>query len=148
MSQIQRPKRPRAISLISAWFLLSGGLSWLGSIASTLLGQWLQTKAMASTDFDASPVGMWLLGKLMFIAGIAGILPSTMAIASGFGLRKMKKWGYICSYLTMILYTFIQLFIWYWFVKSPPIAINLITVTSVSTSIAIAIGLIKNKIPI
>jgi hypothetical protein len=102
---------------------------------------------MASTDLDASPVGMMLLGKLMFIAGIAVIIPSTTAIASGFGLRKMKKWGYICSYITMILYIFIQILIWYWFAKSPPMAINLVTVTSTSISIAIAIGLIKNKIP-
>jgi hypothetical protein len=148
MSQIQCPKRPRAVSLISAWFLLSGGLSCLGSIASILLGQWLKIKAMESTDLDASPVGMMLMGELIFIAaGIRGIILSTMAIVSGFGLRKMKKWGYICSYITMILYTLAQLFIWRWFAASPPMGIIIFMVASISTSIAIAIALIKNKIP-
>jgi hypothetical protein len=142
MSQIQRPKRPRAISLISAWFLLSGGLILIGSILSIPLGQALKNEAMASRDLDASPTVMLLLGELMLIAVIPEILLGAMAILSGFGLRKTQKWGYICSYITIILYTLIHLYLW--FIKvfpSSPVAIG------IGINIAIAIGLIKNKIP-
>jgi hypothetical protein len=146
MSQIQHTKRPRTISLISAWFLLTGGLSWLGSIASILLAQWLKTTAMAPKASDAYPGVMKLVGEIIAIVGIAGLLLSTMAIVSGFGLRKMKNWGYMCSYITIVLYTLIQLFLWYASAKSSLIE-NLTIVASISTSIAIAVGLIKNKIP-
>ncbi len=142
MSQIQRTKRPRAISLISAWFLLSGGLILIGSILSIPLGQALKNEAMASRDLDASPAVMLLLGELMLIAVIPEILLGAMAILSGFGLRKMQKWGYICSYITIILYTLIHLYLWFIQVfPSPPMAIG------IGINIAIAIGLIKNKIP-
>jgi magnesium-transporting ATPase (P-type) len=142
MSQIQRTKRPRVISLISAWFLLSGGLILIGSILSIPLGQALKNEAMASRDLDASPTVMLLLGELMLIAVIPEILLGAMTIASGFGLRKMQKWGYICSYITIISYTLIHLYLW--FIQafpSPPMAIG------IGINILIAIGLIKNKIP-
>jgi hypothetical protein len=104
-------------------------------------------EGMASRATDVTPTGMIFVGTIILVIGIAGLLLSTMAIASGFGLRKMKTWGYICSYLTMILYTLVQFFIWRWWSGSPPMGIILFIVASISTSIAIAINLIKHKIP-
>jgi hypothetical protein len=90
---------PLSVVLIANGFLLVGGIVLAISILILLLGLFLYVNRHESVPGTERLGLLWIA---LFILGVPGIVVSALTILPSFGLRRMRKWGLWCSYLTVI----------------------------------------------
>jgi hypothetical protein len=103
-----RYSRPLGVTIISALFLIGGLLALLISICLCLSGAYILTH-LGELEGDGIGIGL-LAGAFVFI-GFAGLVLSSLIVLSGFGLRKMRRWGLWCNYTTTALVILINIYI-------------------------------------
>jgi hypothetical protein len=90
---------PRGATLIANLFLCVGGIIFAISILILLLGLFLYVNRHESVPGTERLGLLWIAS---IILGVPGIVLSALTILPSFGLRRMRKWGLWCSYLTVI----------------------------------------------
>jgi hypothetical protein len=103
-----RYSRPLGVTIISTLFLIGGLLALLISIGLCLSGAYILTH-LGELEKDGIGIGL-LAGAFVFI-GFAGLVLSSLTVLSGFGLRKMRRWGLWCNYYTTALVILINIYI-------------------------------------
>jgi hypothetical protein len=108
LNRENRYSRPLGVTIISALFLIGGLLTLLISICLFLSGAYILTH-LGELEGDGIGIGL-LAGAFVFI-GFAGLVLSSLTVLSGFGLRKMKRWGLWCNYSTTFLVILLNIYI-------------------------------------
>jgi hypothetical protein len=103
-----RYSRLLGVTIISALFLIGGLLTLLISICLFLSGAYILTH-LGELEGDGIGIGL-LAGAFVFI-GLAGLVLSSLTVLSGFGLRKMKRWGLWCNYYSTFLAILLNIYI-------------------------------------
>ena len=92
---------PQGVVLISKALLWVGISTLTVSIIVLLLGFVFLFTTIEEVRNIERPQ---LLGILSVMMGVPGILLGLMSTISSFGLRKMRRWGLWCSYVTAIMW--------------------------------------------
>jgi FtsH-binding integral membrane protein len=134
----QNRKVPRGVAIISILSLLGGILLSLISMSLFLLGS-----AMYTSEPPGGPQGI-LHGWVSIVCmdtGLIGVTLGVFTTLSGLGLRRMKRWGLWCSYLTMTLWVLANMFV----VSLYGINLIAILICTAMIGIAVAISIYLNR---
>jgi hypothetical protein len=106
---ICRPKRqpptPALLSIIAAWFLVSGSFFLVATIILAIVGRWI----FANTYNLDIPNLIPFFGEFLLTIGIIGVLISGLTIAAGIGITTAKRWGLWYGYVIAVLWLFLSI---------------------------------------
>jgi hypothetical protein len=135
LNRENRYSRPLGVTIISALFLIGGLLTLLISICLFLSGAYILTHL---DELEGDGIGIGLLAGAFVFIGLAGLVLSSLTVLSGFGLRKMKRWGLWCNYSTTFLVILLNIYIIGVFGLR---SLTAICVSVITSSIAIGISI-------
>jgi hypothetical protein len=142
-----RYSRPIGVTIISALFLIGGSLALLMSLCPFLVGLYGFTHLVEV--FPDGGIGPMIIIMVFVGVGFVGIILSSLIVLSGFGLRKMRRWGLWCSNFTLAVFIFVNIVLilftkghWEGHLKN---YLTEICVEAIMTGIAIATGVYLNR---
>jgi magnesium-transporting ATPase (P-type) len=137
-----RYSKPLGVTIISTLFLISGLLALLLSLCPFLVGLYGFTHLVEM--FPEGGIGPMIAIMVFVGVGLVGIVLSSLVVLSGFGLRKMRRWGLWCSNFTLAVFIFINIFL-ILFARRSWENLTGICVEAIMTGIEIAIGVYLNR---